>query len=282
MKTGIVLEGGAMRGMYTAGVLDVLMENGVDVDMAVGVSAGATFGINYKSKQIGRTIRYNTKYCKDPRYGSVRSLLKTGDMFDADFCYDELPFKLDVFDMETFKKDPLEFFVVSTDVNTGKAVYTRFDNCDKEDLLWLRASASMPLVSKIVSINGGEYLDGGIADSIPVRFCMNEAKCDKAIVVLTRVWGYRKEPAKLMGVMKLLYKKYPKFVEAMKNRHINYNESLDEVERLKKEGKVFLLSPSRKVKLSKTESDPEKLREMYNLGREDAMKSLADIKTFLG
>ena len=160
MKKGLVLEGGAMRGMFTAGVLDVLMENNIDFDGCVGVSAGAAFGCNIKSTQIGRVIRYNTKYCKDKRYCSFKSLLTTGDIFGADFCYNKLPFELDIFDTDTFKTSPVEFFVTATDIETGKAVYHKCTDGLNDDLLWFRASASMPLVSRTVEINGLKLLDG--------------------------------------------------------------------------------------------------------------------------
>ena len=170
MKTGLILEGGAMRGMYTAGVLDVMMENNIWVDGAVGVSAGAVFGCNYKSKQIGRTIRYNKKYGRDPRYAGFHSLLKTGDYFGTEFCYHEIPERLDPFDSETFQKNPAEFYVVGTDVTTGKAVYHKCTTGTDKDLDWFRASASMPLLSNIVEVDGYKLLDGGIADSIPLKW----------------------------------------------------------------------------------------------------------------
>ena len=239
MKLGMVLEGGGMRGMYTAGILDVLMENEIVVDGIVGVSAGTVFGCNYKSKQIGRTIRYNKKYCKDPRYGRMKSLLKTGDIFDKDFCYNRLPKELDPFDYKTFTENPMEFYATCTDANTGKAFYKRCYTGDDKELEWFRASASMPLVSKVVEIDGGAYLDGGIADSIPIRW-MQEKGFEKNIVILTRPEGYRKSKNRLLWLMRIALHKYPNMIKAMKNRHINYNESLDEVFRLRKEGKVLL------------------------------------------
>ena len=192
MKTGLVLEGGAMRGMYTAGVLDVMLEQQVQVDAVVGVSAGAVFGCNYKSRQIGRTIRYNKAYCRDPRYMSIRSLIKTGDLFGEEFCYHELPERLDPFDLETFESNPVEFYVAATDVHTGKPVYHKCTDGKEEDLQWMRASASMPVVSRVVSVGGYELLDGGISDSIPVNWFRSQGY-EKSIVVLTRAEGYRKK-----------------------------------------------------------------------------------------
>ena len=191
MKTGLVLEGGAMRGMFTAGVLDAMMNNNITVDGTIGVSAGATFGCNFKSKQIGRTIRYNMKYSKDPRYVGIRSLIKTGDLYGADFCYREIPEKLDVFDTKTYQENPMAFYVVATDVNTGKPVYHLCPTGEADDIEWYRASASMPLVSRIVKINGLELLDGGISDSIPIKK-FREMGYEKNILILTQHDGYRK------------------------------------------------------------------------------------------
>ncbi|MBR5459730.1 MAG: patatin family protein, partial [Clostridia bacterium] len=167
MERGLILEGGAMRGMFTAGVLDVFMENGVELDGVIGVSAGAAFGCNYKSRQHGRVLRYNTKYVRDKRYCGLGVLLKTGDIFSADFCYNEIPLIHDPFDFDTFEKNPVEFYAVCTDLETGSAVYKRLDSRRDNCLEWIRASASMPLVSRIVEIDGQKLLDGGIADSIP-------------------------------------------------------------------------------------------------------------------
>ena len=169
MKTGLVLEGGAMRGMFTAGVLDVLMEHGLTTDGTIGVSAGAVFGCNFKSHQIGRVIRYNTEYCNDKRYASFRNLLRTGNLYSEDFCYHEVPEKLDPFDEEAFRASPMDFFVVCTDLRTGDPIYHKCRSGDAEDVRWMEASASMPLAAKAVRIGHYSLLDGGVADSIPVR-----------------------------------------------------------------------------------------------------------------
>ena len=170
MKRGLVMEGGAMRGMFTCGVIDVLMENGIDFNCAVGVSAGATFGLNIKSKQIGRGLRYNKIYCKDKRYASLRSLVKTGDIYNVKFCYDTLPYELDKWDYETFYSNPMEFYCVATDVSTGDAVYHKCDNYDPspkgEDINWIRASASMPVVSRPVEIDGQSAVQISLATQL--------------------------------------------------------------------------------------------------------------------
>ena len=278
-KVGLVLEGGAMRGMFTAGILDVMMEEGIRTDCLAGVSAGAVFGCNYKSGQIGRVLRYNLRFCRDPRYCSWRSLLKTGDLFGADFCYRELPERLDVFDGGAFKSDPLEFYLVCTDVQTGEAVYHRCIEADRECFEWMRASASMPLVSRIVPIGEGRYMDGAIADSIPLRF-MERSGCEKNIVILTQPAGFLKHPSKFMGLLRLVYRKYPAFVRAMEQRHEHYNETVNYVEAQAALGNVLLLRPEHTLPISRICRDPELLTQTYELGREHARKHLAELKSF--
>ena len=280
-KTGLVLEGGAMRGMYTAGVLDVLMEQKIQMDGVIGVSAGAVFGCNYKSGQIGRTLRYNLKFCGDKRYGTIHSLLKTGDIYDVDFCYHQIPEVIDPFDNDAFMKNPTEFYVVCTDVNTGKAVYHKCTDCGREDLKWMQASASMPLVSKIVETDGYQLLDGGIADSIPVMWFRRQGY-KKNLVILTRPDGYRKKKMKFQGAVNLMLHRYPNLAKAMARRYKVYNKTLDRIEELKTKGEVMVLCPSRLIEVSRLEKDPEKLKTLYQLGREDAMKNLDQIRAFLG
>lgn len=279
MKTGLVLEGGAMRGMYTAGVLDVLMEQGIQVDGVVGVSAGAVFGCNYISHQIGRTIRYNTKYCKDPRYGDFRSLLRSGNIYEEKFCYHDLPDKLDPFDWETYKNSPVEFYVTCTDVDTGRAVYHRCTG-EREDLRWMQASASMPFVSQVVKIGGRQLLDGGISDSIPLDW-FRSIGFEKNLVVLTRPRGFRKQPPKGFPVLKQMIRQYPALVMAMKTRHIRYNQTLDQLPELEKAGLALVLCPSRRIRVSKLERHPRKLKALYKLGRKDTERRLKEIKRFL-
>ena len=214
MKKGLVLEGGGLRGIFSAGVMDVLMEEGIEFDGAIGVSAGAAFGCNYKSRQPRRAIRYNLKYAKDPRYSSVRSLLKTGDLFNAQFCYHDIPEKLYPFDWKTFRENPMQFFLVCTDVETGKPVYHLCDNdSDWQMLEWFRASGSMPLVSRVVEIGSQKLLDGGITDSIPLRFMENKGY-DRNVVILTRPAGYVKEPVSMMRVISRALQQYPETVKA--------------------------------------------------------------------
>lgn len=269
-----------MRGMFSAGVMDVLMENNINFDEIVGVSAGAVFGCNYKSKQIGRTIRYNKKYIRHPEYCSLRSLIKTGDMFGRDFCYRKIPFELDPFDNLTFMSDPAMFYVVVTDINTGKAVYKQVDSTEGEGLEYMRASASMPLVSKPVEIEGKEYLDGGITDSVPLEFAIKNG-AGKSLVILTQPKGYIKKKNSLIPLMKLRLKKYPKLIEAMANRHIIYNNQVEFAENAEKEGKALIIRPSDKLPIGRLEKNPDTLQYVYDLGRTEALKNLDKIKAYL-
>ena len=280
MKVGLVLEGGSMRGMYTAGVLDVMMESGIEVDGAIGVSAGALFGCNYKSRQIGRAIRYNMQYCNDPRYVGMKNLFFTGDLYGADFCYEVLPKTLDVFDSETFRNNPMEFYVVCTNVATGQPVYRK---CEKgfEDLQWFRASGSMPMVSRIVKVDGYELLDGGIADSIPARYFAEELGYRRSIVILTQPEGFIKEKNPLLPLLRVWLWNHPNICEALATRHDRYNEALRYVAQKEQTGEFFVIRPSRKLEVGAVEHDPQKLKEVYDLGRADAQKHLEAMRRFI-
>lgn len=280
MKTCLVLEGGAKRGIYTAGVLDILLENNIITDGVIGVSAGAIHGCGYISRQIGRGIRYNLKYNNDYRFMSFKSWLKTGNMVDTEFAYHELPEKLDVFDNQTFKKSATKFYVTCTNLKTGKAEYILCPDMSGKYMDYLRASASMPFLSKIVEIDGNLYLDGGIADSIPLNAAFNLGY-DKNIVVQTRPEGYRKKAAKFVWLAKLVYRKFPKFIAAFTNRPAIYNQELDNIKNLAEQGKIFVIKPSRFINIKHAETNPEIIKAMYNLGRDDAKKQLAALKIFL-
>ncbi len=281
MKTGIVVEGGGMRGIYGAGVLDVLLENDIKADGLIGVSAGAIHGCSFVSGQKGRSIRYNLKYSRDPRYMSMRSLIRTGDMFGIDFCYRELPETLDPFDNETFESSSTEYYVTCTDVETGQPVYHRCPSLRGDRIDWVRASASMPLASRIVELDGKKLLDGGVADSIPVMAC-GKMGFKKDRVILTRPEGYRKKQNPMLPLIRRAYREYPEFVETAASRHLVYNRELDEISRLEREGEILVIRPSRRIKISRTERRPERIEQMYRLGREDAMKAFSGIKAFMG
>lgn len=282
MKYGLVMEGGAMRGLFTAGVTDVLMENGFTFDSSVGVSAGACFGCNYKSGQHGRAIRYNLRFRNEKRYCSWSSLVHTGDMFGAEFCYHTIPEKLDLFDNVTYESNPMTFYVVGTDINTGKAVYHNCRTAKGDDLEWIRASASMPLVSRIVGIGGREFLDGGISDSIPLRF-MESTGCDRNVVILTQPRGFVKTQSRTLGLVKLRYgRKYPELVRAFEERPKMYNDELRYIDAAEKAGRALVIAPPDKLPIGHVEHDMDKLLEVYRTGRNAARTRLAEIRAFLG
>ncbi|MEE0857037.1 MAG: patatin family protein [Ruminococcus sp.] len=272
-KLGLVLEGGAMRGMFTAGVIDVMLEKEMSFDGCVGVSAGAAFGCNLKSKQKGRVLRYNLKYCGDKRYCSLRSLIKTGDMFGAQFCYHEIPDRLDPFDVKTFDENPMDFYVVCTDVVSGKPVYKLCNKANSECYEWIRASASMPLAARIVELGGYKLLDGGISDSIPVEF-MVKSGFRKNIVVLTQPRDYVKSVPSTMPLFKMSLKKYPGVIRAIENRHIVYNKSRDYLFEQERQGNALVICPDEKLPIGRIEHKPEVIQKTYELGRKAAMEAL--------
>ena len=276
---GLVLEGGGFRGMYTCGVIDVFMENGICFDEVVGVSAGAAFGCNIKSKQIGRALRYNKRFCRDSRYSGLKSFIKTGDLYNKEFAYGIVPTILDPFDTKTFRENPLKFTVVCTDIHTGNPVYHEIQNGDATDIEWIRASASIPIVSKPVKLDGYELLDGGVSDSIPVNWMLERS--DKTVIVLTRDKSYHKEPMKYIHLLKKAFKEYPNLQKALENRYIVYNKTLDEIEQLEREGKVFVIRPSKPISCAMIEKDPNHLQEIYDIGRRDALHYLEDLKKYL-
>jgi predicted patatin/cPLA2 family phospholipase len=281
MKKGLVLEGGAMRGLFTAGITDVMMEAGIEPDGLIGVSAGAAFGCNYKSRQIGRAIRYNTRFAKDPRYSGLRSLLKSGDYFNAQFGYHIVPKQYDIFDDETFEQNPMEFIVVCTDVETGKAVYQPLTKADYECYEWIRASASMPLASKVVEVGGYKLLDGGVSDSIPLAY-FESIGYDRNVVILTQPEGYEKKRTKLMPLMRIALRKYPKMIEAMDKRYIMYNQELAYVRQAEQEGRCLVIRPEEKIPIGHISHDPDEMRQVYNIGRKAGEKYINDMKDFYG
>ncbi len=277
---GLVLEGGAMRGLFTAGVTDYLMEKGITFDGAVGVSAGATFGVNYKSHQIGRALRYNKRYCADPRYGSFRSFLKTGDVFDRQFCYYDIPERLDPFDTDTIQANPMEFYVVASDVETGKSYYHKLTDGKGRDIEYIRASASIPLLSRIVRIEGHQLLDGGICDSIPLRFMETQGYL-RNVVILTQPFGYVKKPNSYMPLVHLRYHAHPQFVQAMANRHEMYNAETAYVAQREKEGDAFVIRPDAALNISAMTKDPQEMQRVYDIGRRIAQEKFEALQMFM-
>ena len=279
MKKGLVLEGGGMRGLFTAGILDEMMENGIQPDGLIGVSAGATFGCNFKSKQPGRVLRYNLRFKDDPRYMGLRSFLKTGDYVNAEFGYHYMPKELDVFDIETFASNPMDFHIVCTDVDTGKPVYRRIGKFEYEEIEWVRASASLPVLTKPVNISGFRLLDGGMTDSIPLQYFQSQGY-ERNIVILTQPKGFKKTQPKIMPLLNVLLRKTPKVADAMATRHIMYNQQLDYISEQEKLGNTLLIYPEGELPIGRVEMNEAKMRRVYAIGREMAKQRMAEIKAF--
>jgi predicted patatin/cPLA2 family phospholipase len=279
MKRGLVLEGGAMRGLWTAGVIDVMMEHGIEPDGLIGVSAGAAFGCNYKSRQIGRAIRYNMRFAKDSRYSGWRSLFTSGDYFNAEFGYHIVPKQYDIFDDDAFDKNPMEFIAVCTDVETGKPVYQPLTKATPITYDWIRASASMPLMSRIVELEGKKLLDGGVGDSIPLEY-FESIGYDRNVVILTQPLGFQKTHNKLMPLMRIALRKYPNMIKAMDERHIMYNQELAYVAQAEQEGRCLVIRPDGKIPIGHISHNPEEMRHVYELGRTVGERYIERIKAF--
>lgn len=267
-----------VSGNYTAGILDVFLEHGITFDGVIGVSAGAIHGVSYISKQKGRSLRYYKKYGNDPRFMGLRSWLKTGDYIGVDFCYHELPEKLDVYDNEAFMSSETKFYAVCTDVETGKPVYHHFADMYKE-IDYLRASASLPYFSRLVEIDKKKYLDGGCSDSVPID-AFQKMGYEKNVIILTRPAGYEKKSEKPI-LSTLFYRKYPEFSKVLKKRYLLYNESMRYIERLEKDGSVLVIRPEKALRIGRLENNPEKTQEIYDVGYRDGLKMIENIKAFL-
>ncbi len=281
MRVGLVLEGGAMRGLFSAGVLDVFMDNNIKIDGIIGVSAGALFGPNYYSKQRGRVIRYNKKYSQDKRYISKRNLILTGNIISKKYAFYKLNNELDKFDEKTFRKNNNGFWAVATDVEEGKAKYFKITK-PLAEMEKLRASSAIPFVTRMVKIDGKKYLDGAIVDSIPIEAIQNKGY-DKIIVILTQPVDYYKEPLdkKTIRKVKIKYFRYPKLIKAMINRYKNYNRSIDIVKDLEKKGKVFVIRPQEKINISLVKRNPDDLQMVYNQGVNEATRVMSELKSYL-
>lgn len=280
IKAGLVVEGGGMRGVYSSGVLDFFIEKDLFFENNYGVSAGACHLCSYLAKQYKRAFRVNVDYLDDKRYCSVHSLLKTGNLFGAEMLYDIIPNELDLFDYDTYNKNESNFYVVITDINTGKPEYVKIGDL-KKDIIYVRASSSLPLLAQNVKINDKEYLDGGISDSIPIKKSIADGN-KKNVVILTRDSTYRKGKNSLMPIIKLKYKKYPNFVKSMADRYIVYNEILDFIKELENNGDVFVIRPKKPVNIGRTEKNREKLEALYNDGYNDAKDCYEELLKYLG
>lgn len=279
-RAGLVLEGGAMKGVYTAGVLDFFLDAGIDFEKCYGVSAGACCMCSYLSKQRGRALATMTDYLNDKDYWGLSSFLRTGDLFNVQMCYHDIPEKLNLFDYEAFDKNPSRGYAVVTNIETGFAEYIPLQEMHR-DIEAVRASASMPFVSRNVDIGGKMYLDGGLADSIPILHAVTDGCC-KNVVVMTKEEGYWRSPMRHAGAARLKYAKYPKVYELIKNRHNTYNETLRYIYEQVEEGTVFLIQPRYKSDVSRTEKDASKLRALYEEGYEEAASRKEELLAFLG
>ncbi len=279
-KCGLVLEGGAMRGLWTAGVTDVMMEHDIWPDGLIGVSAGAAFGCNYKSRQPGRAIRYNMRFAHDSRYSGIKSWLTSGNYFNAEFGYHIMPKELDVFDTEAFNQNPMDFYVVCTDVLTGRAVYQLLTEATEDTYDWIRASASMPLASRVVELQGRKLLDGGVADSIPLEY-FESIGYHRNVVVLTQPAGYQKEHMRLMPLMRIALRHYPKMIEAMDQRHMMYNKQLEYVAQAEREGRCLVIRPEGNIPIGHISHDARQMQLVYEQGRAIGKKYLSCIRSFI-
>ena len=279
MKVGLVLEGGGMRALFTAGVLDALLDvKELDIDGIVGVSAGALFGANYVSGQKERAIRYNKKYARDKRYMGLHSWITTGNAVNKEFAFYELPLKLDVFDQEKFKESKIDFYVVMTNVENGKSEYVLITDVF-EQMEYLRATSALPFASKIIEINGKKYLDGGISDSIPIDYC-ESLGYDKIILVLTRPENSYKED-KLNFLYKLVYRKYPNLVERLINMGKDYEVVLKKIKKLENENKIFVIRPPKVLKIGRLEKDENKIQEVYDIGLNTGKMEIDELLNYL-
>ena len=279
MKVGLVLEGGGMRALFTAGVLDALLDvKELDIDGIVGVSAGALFGANYVSGQKERAIRYNKKYARDKRYMGLHSWITTGNAVNKEFAFYEIPFKLDIFDQEKFKQSKIDFYVVMTNVENGQAEYVLIKDVF-EQMEYLRATSALPFASKIIEINGKKYLDGGISDSIPIDYCQSLGY-DKIILVLTRPENSYKED-KLNFLYKLVYRKYPNLVERLINMGKDYEVVLKKIKDLENENKIFVIRPPEVLKIGRLEKNEYKIQNVYDIGLNTGIKEIDNLLNYL-
>ena len=280
MKTGLVLEGGGMRGLFTTGIIDTFLDEGITVDGMIGVSAGACFGCNFKSRQRGRALRYNILLKDDPKYMGLRCMIKTGEFIGSEYAYHYVPKYIDYFNRESFKANPMEFTVVCTDIETGEPVYKKIEEVSDYTLDWIRASASLPLVSKPVCLDGYKLLDGGMSDAIPLKYWQSQGY-EKNIVVLTQPREFRKKRTGMIPLFNLLMRKYPNVIEAMKHRHEMYNDELDYILVQEKLGNTLLIFPPYRLDIGRIEQDKTKMIKVRQLGIDTAQAMMKEIKDFL-
>lgn len=278
-KCALILEGGSFRGQFTAGVIDVMLEQGVDLPACYGVSAGALNGLNYKSRQIGRVNRINLAFCDNQRYVGSRALAANGSLIGYDFLLFDVQDRIDPFDNEAYRANPMKLFATVTNIMFGTAEYPEVQDASL-DIDVVRASTSLPLVTQPVELNGSLYLDGGVADSVPIEHVLEEEGYDRAIVVLTQHRGYRKSPYELMPAARARYAAYPYLLDALSTRHERYNEQREHIWAYEREGRALVVAPPHPVTVGHVERDASKLLELYIAGRQEATRMLRQIKEF--
>ncbi|MGN0167534.1 MAG: patatin family protein [Acetatifactor sp.] len=278
-QAGLVLEGGGMKGVYTAGVLDFFLDKEIEFSSVYGVSAGACSMCSFLSKQRGRALDVNVDYLDTKKYCSLRSLLTSGDLFNVDMCYHLIPDYLYPYDNETFEKYEGKAYSVATDIVSGRPEYFRIRDMRK-DIDKIRASASLPLVSRNVKIDGRYYLDGGISDAIPLQKSVMDGN-RKNVVVMTKEIGFVRKPTSQLALIQARYIRYPKVAELMAERHINYNEQVAYIERQKEQGGAFVIRPKKASSVGRVEKDVEKLKALYREGYEDAAECYEELIAYL-
>lgn len=275
-----MLEGGGMRGVYSAGVMEFFLEQELFFPYVIGVSAGACNAASYLSKQLGRNKKVNIDFISDPRYLSWRNYYKHRQLFGMDFIFDEIPNRLVPFDYETFYKNPSEFVIGTTDCHTGEPIYFKKTDYGDQVLPILKASSSLPFVAPEIEYEGRTLLDGGISDPIPIK----KAEMDgfkKNIVILTQNEHYRKTPSKFHYLVRRKYRHYPGLVEALKERYKKYNNTLHYIEKQQEKGDIFILRPLEPMKVGRMERSPEKLSILFEQGYTDAKNSYTNLKSWL-
>ena len=278
-KCALVLEGGSFRSQFTAGVVDVMLERGIEVPACYGVSAGALIGLNYKSRQIGRANRVNLAFCNDRRYIGAKSLTATGSLIGYDFMLNDVQDRLDPFDNETFLANPMRLYATVTDILFGTAAYLEVRNAVL-DIDIVRATTSLPLMTQPVELDGHLYLDGGVADSVPVEHVLEDEGYSRAIVVLTQHRSYVKEPYDLMAPARARYAEFPYLLEALETRHERYNEQRERIWAYEDAGRALVIAPPRPVEVGHVERDPAKLLDLYIQGRQEAARLIERIRAF--
>ena len=280
---GLILEGGGMRGAYTAGVLDAFLDNKIRFPYVIGVSAGANNGANFISEQRGRSKRIFVDWVKDKRFLGLSNFFREGSYFGMDFLFDKLPNELDPFDYNTFYNSPITYKVCITNCESGEPAYFEYKDFEQKDYFMkkvLRASSSLPIISPTVEINNRHYLDGGIADPIPIEKSISDGNSFN-VIVLTRNEDYRKKPSKLTYLNKFFLYKYPNLVDTLKNRHSIYNNSLEKISLLQKNGEAFIFRPEEKIAVDRMERDTSKLDELYQQGYNETINQMSDFNQWL-